>query len=94
MHKEAFNKVHKQLIENNNLQMQKNTYEIHKYIENNRDPLNKRYNDDLIKLNELTKINSKSNKLLDASCKHFFNKKILNESILKNTNRKIKKKIK
>ena len=41
MHKEAFNKVHKQLIENNNLQMQKNTYEIHKYIENNRDPLNK-----------------------------------------------------
>ena len=30
MHKKAFNKVHKQLIENNNLQMQKNAYAIHK----------------------------------------------------------------
>ena len=30
MHKKAFNKKHKQLIENNNLQMQKNAYAIHK----------------------------------------------------------------
>ena len=61
---------------------------LSKYIENNRDPLNKLYNDDLIKSNELKKIDSKSNKLLDAWCKHFFNQKVLNESILENTNTK------
>ena len=39
---------------------------LSKYTENNRDPPNKLYNDDLIKSNELKKIDSKSNKLLDA----------------------------
>ena len=77
MHKEAFNKVHKQLIENNNLQMQKNAYEIHKYIENNRDPLNKLYNDDLIKLNELKKINSKSKRYWMLHASTFLIKKFL-----------------
>ena len=35
MNKKAFIKVHKQLIENNNLQMQKNAYAIHKKAVNN-----------------------------------------------------------
>ena len=39
---------------------------LSKYIENNQDRLNKHYNDDLIKSNELKTIDSKSNKLFDA----------------------------
>ena len=61
---------------------------LSKYIDNTRDPLNKLDNDDLIKLNELKKVNSESNKLLNALCIYFFNKKFINESILENTNTK------
>ena len=54
---------------------------LSKYIDDRRVPLNKLYDDKLIKLNELKKVNSESNKLLDALYMHFFNKKVIKESI-------------
>ena len=50
---------------------------LSKYIENNRDPLNKLYNDDLIKLNELKKINSKSKRYWMLHASTFLIKKFL-----------------
>ena len=61
---------------------------LSKYIDDTRVPLNKLYDDKLIKLNELKKVNSEFNKLLDTLYMHFFNKKVIKESILENTNTK------
>ena len=82
----ANNKVNKQTIVRTSNKIRKIKITFTKYIENTQDPLNKLYNDNLIKLNELKRVNSESKKLLDALCMQFFNKKVIKESILENTN--------
>ena len=77
----ANNKVKKQTILPTFKKIRKIKITLSKYIENFRDPLNKCYNDDLIKSNELW-VNDESNKLLDALWMHFFNKRVIKKSIL------------
>ena len=84
----ANNKVNKQTILPTFKKIRKIKITLSKYIENFRDPLNKLYNDDLIKSNELKRVNNESNKLLNALCMHFFNKRVIKKSILQNTNTK------
>ena len=68
----ANNKVNKQTIVPTFNKIRKIKITLTKYIENTRDLLNKLYIDALIKLNELKRVNSESNKLLDALCMQFF----------------------
>ena len=69
---------------------------LSEHIKNIMSTFNKVHDNKRIRLNQLKKINSNANMLFDSLAKHFFNKKIIYESIIENTNvtKNIKKYIK